>query len=187
MNPNRPARLNRAVLTVLGLLLLLTGAFVLLVGSGAAITARLPVRADLPILPAGFLAPSWLPSVGLAVAVVVGLAALSWLVAQAARAPATDIWQLADDARGGTTELDSATAAVSLAREISAYPGVRVASARLVGAHQHPQLHMRVTAEDGASLPDLRQQIDEVAVPRLVGALDLAAFDADLVLRLTGR
>jgi len=46
---------------------------------------------------------------------------------------------------------------------------------------------MRVTSEDGASLPDLRQQIDEVAVPRLVGALDLTAFDADLVLRLTGR
>src|SRR4051794_38879344 len=98
MNPNRPARLNRAVLAVLGLLLLLTGAVVLLVGSRPppAITARLPVSADLPILPAGFLAPSWLPSVGLAAAVVVGLAALWWLVAQGARAPATDTWQLAD-------------------------------------------------------------------------------------------
>jgi len=189
MNPNRPARLNRAVLAVLGLLLLVTGAFVLLVGSGAvpAITGRLPVSADLPILPAGFLAPVWLPSAGLAAAVVVGLAALWWLAAQIARAPATDTWQLADDSRGGTTELDSATAAVSLAKEISAYPGVRGATARLVGAHQHPQLHMRVTAEDGASLPDLRQRIDEVAVPRLVGALDLTALDADVVLRWTGR
>jgi len=189
MNPNRPARLNRAVLAVLGSLLLLTGAFVLLVGSGAApaITARLPVSADLPLLPAGFVAPTWLPGVGLAAAVVVGLAALWWLVAQTARAPATGTWQLADDACGGTTELDSATAAAPLAKEISAYPGVRAATARLVGAHQHPQLHMRVTAEDGASLPDLRQQIDEVAVPRLVGALDLTALDADVVLRLTGR
>jgi len=189
MNPNRPARLNRAVLAVLGSLLLLTGAFVLLVGSGAApaITARLPVSADLPILPAGFLAPSWLPSVGLAAAVVVGLAALWWLFAQTVRAPATATWQLADDPRGGTTGLDSSTAAVALAKEISAYPDVRAATARLAGAHQHPHLHMRVTAEDGASLPDLRQRIDEVAVPRLVGALDLTALDADVVLRLTGR
>src|SRR5690349_23149304 len=106
MNPNRPARLNRAVLAVLGSLLLLTGAFVLLAGSGAApaITTRLPVSADLPLLPAGFVAPTWLPGVGLAAAVVVGLAALWWLFAQTARAPATSTWQLADDPRGGTTE-----------------------------------------------------------------------------------
>ena len=103
MNPNRPARLNRAVLAVLGSLLLLTGAFVLLVGSGAApaITARLPVSADLPLLPAGFVAPTWLPGVGLAAAVVVGLAALWWLVAQTARAPATGTWQLADFGTAG--------------------------------------------------------------------------------------
>jgi multisubunit Na+/H+ antiporter MnhC subunit len=189
MNPNRPARLNRTVLAVLGLLLLLTGAFVFLVGSGAAptVTARLPVRADVPMLPDGFVAPAWLPWVGVAAAVVVGLAALGWLVAQTARAPATGTWQLADDPRGGTTELDTATAAAPLAEEISTYAGVRAATARLAGAHQHPQLHMRVTAEDGASLPDLRHRIDELAVPRLVGALDLPALDADLVLRLTGR
>jgi hypothetical protein len=189
MNPNRPARLNRTVLAVLGLLLLLTGAAVLLVGSGAApaVAARLPVRADVPMLAAGFAAPAWLPWVGVAASVVVGLAALWWLAAQTARAPATGTWQLADDPRGGTTELDTATAAAPLAEEISTYPGVRAATARLVGAHQHPQVHLRVTAEDGASLPEVRQRIDEVAVPRLIGALDLTALDADLVLRLTGR
>src|SRR4051794_25045734 len=140
MNPNRPARLNRTVLAVLGLLLLLTGAFVLLVGSGAAptVTARLPARADVPMLPDGFVAPAWLPWVGLAAAAVVGLAALGWLVAQPARAPATGTWQLADDPRGGTTELDTATAAAPLAEEISTYAGVRAATARLAGAHQHP-------------------------------------------------
>ena len=189
MNPNRPARLNRTVLAVLGLLLLLSGAFVLLVGSGAAptATARLPVRADLPILPAGFTAGPWLPWIGLAAAVVVGVAALWWLVAQTVRAPPTGTWQLADDPRRGTTELNTAAAAAPLAEEVSTYPGVRAATARLVGAHQHPRLHLRVTAEDGAALPDLRQRIDEVAVPRLVGALDLTALDADLVVRLTGR
>ena len=41
--------------------------------------------------------------------------------------------------------------------------------------------------DDRASLSDLRHRIDEVAVPRLVGALDLPAVDADVLLRLTTR
>ena len=189
MNPNRPARLNRTVLAMLGLLLLLTGAFVFLVGRAPPPPSR-PACRSAPTCrccPTASSPPPGCPWVGLAAAVVVGLAALWWLVAQTARAPATGTWQLADDPRGGTTELDTATAAAPLAEEISTYAGVRAATARLAGAHQHPQLHMRVTAEDGASLPDLRHRIDELAVPRLVGALDLPALDADLVLRLTGR
>jgi hypothetical protein len=185
MNPNRPARLNRTVLALLGLVLLLTGAAMLLVGSRA--PAGLPVRADVPLLPADREAPAWLPWAGAALAVVVGLGAVGWLVAQAVRVPAGATWQLVDDPRGGTTELDTSTAAAPLAEELSAHPGVRSATARLVGAHSHPELHIRVTAEDGASLADLRQQIDEVAVPRLVGALDLPALDTDVLLRLTGR
>jgi hypothetical protein len=43
------------------------------------------------------------------------------------------------------------------------------------------------TADDGASLVDLRRHIDEVAVPRLVGALELPALDTDVLLRLTTR
>ena len=39
----------------------------------------------------------------------------------------------------------------------------------------------------GASLVDLRRHIDEVAVPRLVGALELPALDTDVLLRLTTR
>jgi hypothetical protein len=43
------------------------------------------------------------------------------------------------------------------------------------------------TADDGASLVDLRRHIDEVALPRLVGALELPALDTDVLLRLTTR
>jgi hypothetical protein len=64
---------------------------------------------------------------------------------------------------------------------------VRSATARLTGPHAHPALHLRVTADDGASLVDLRRHIDEVAVPRLVGALELPALDTDVLLRLTTR
>ena len=41
--------------------------------------------------------------------------------------------------------------------------------------------------DDRASLSELRHRVDEVAVPRLVGALDLPALDADLLLRPAGR
>jgi len=90
-------------------------------------------------------------------------------------------------AQHGVTLLNTATAAAPLAEEISTYPGVRAANARLAGVHQHPELHIRITVDDRASLSDLRHRIDEVAVPRLVGALDLPALDADLLLRPTGR
>ena len=189
MSPNRPARLNRTVLALLGLLLLLAGALVLLVGSGAATaaSAALPVAADAPLLPPIPDPPAWLPWAGTVAAAVVGLAALRWLVAQAVRVPPGTTWQLAGDPHTGATTLSTTTAAAPLAAEISTYPGVRAATARLAGVHQHPELHIRITTDDRASLSELRHHIDDVAVPRLVGALDLPAIDADLLLRPTGR
>ena len=189
MNPNRPARLNRTVLALLGLLLLLAGAFVLLIGSGAgtAVAAGLPVAADAPPLALNADLPAWLPWAGAAAAVVVGLAALRWLVSQAVRVPPGANWQLADDANSGVTLLNTATAAAPLADEISSYPGVRAATARLAGVHQHPELHIRITMDDRASLADLPHRIDEVAITRLIDALDLPALDTDLLLRPTGR
>jgi hypothetical protein len=189
MSPNRPARLNRTVLALLGLLLLLAGALVLLVGSGAATSAPagLPVAADAPLLPPTPDPPAWLPWAGTAVATFVGLAALRWLAAQAVRVPRGTNWQLADDPHTGATLLSTTAAAAPLAAEISTYPGVRAATARLAGVHQHPELHIQITMDDRASLSDLRHRIDEAAIPRLIGALDLPALDADLLLRPTGR
>jgi hypothetical protein len=96
-------------------------------------------------------------------------------------------WQLAGDPQTGATTLSTTTAAAPLAAEISTYPGVRAATARLAGVHQHPELHIRITTDDRASPSELRHRIDEVAVPRLVDALNLPAVDADLLLCPTGR
>ena len=70
MSPNRPARLNRTVLALLGLLLLLAGALVIIVGSGAAAAAHaaLPIAADAPLLPQNPDPPAWLPWAGTAAA-----------------------------------------------------------------------------------------------------------------------
>jgi hypothetical protein len=64
---------------------------------------------------------------------------------------------------------------------------VHSATARLTGALARPRLHVRVTVDDGVSPAEVRRHIDEVAVPRLAGALELTALDTDLLLRLVGR
>ena len=117
MSPNRPARLNRTVLALLGLLLLLAGALVLIAGSGVTTSAPagLPVAADAPLLPPNPEPPAWLPWAGTAAAAVVGLAALRWLAAQAVRVPRGTNWQLADDPHTGATLLSTTTAAAALA------------------------------------------------------------------------
>ena len=183
MNPNRPARLNRALLAVLGLLTLTAGAFVLLAGSGI-LRAVLPIQPAGPILATVAAPPPWVPWVGAAVAVVVGLLALRWLIAQTIRRPRTETWQLAPHTSAGTTHIDSDTAVAPLAEEITDYPGVQSATARLTGPRRQPRLYLRVSTDERADISDLRHRIDTEAIPRLVQALDVPELRADLLLRL---
>lgn len=183
MNPNRPARLNRTVLALLGLLCLAAGGVVLLVGTGL-LGNRPPIPADAPLLPAGPPLPGWVPAVVAAVALIVGLLALRWLIAQTIRRPASSNWQLSPDTTTGTTRIDSDAAVRPLADEIEDYPGVRSATARLTGPHQHPHLYLRVSADDHADIADLRRHIGVNAIPRLIQALNLPGLPADMLLRL---
>lgn len=187
MNPNRPARLNRTLLALIGVLLVVSGLFLLAAGTG--LWNRLtPIPADwsaptAPLPTTGPL-PTWAPWVAAAAAVVIGLLALRWLIAQTLRRPAGSDWQLATDTSRGATHLDSVTAAQPLAEEIEDLPGVHQATARLVGPRRQPHLYLRVTADDRADLSDLRHRIANDALPRLVKALDLPALPVDLLLLL---
>ena len=183
MNPNRPARLNRTVLALLGLFCLAAGGVVLLAGTGL-LGGVLPVPADVPLLPPGLVIPGWGPSAIAAVAVVIGLLALRWLIAQMIRWPASSNWQLSPDTTTGTTHINSDAAVRPLADEIEDYPGVRSATASLTGPHQHPHLYLRVSADDHADISELRRHIGADAIPRLTQALNLPALPADMVLRL---
>ncbi|TWF78937.1 hypothetical protein FHX44_114861 [Pseudonocardia hierapolitana] len=183
MNPNRPARLNRTVLALLGLLCLAAGAVVLLIGTGR-LGGVLPVAADAPLLPPGLVVPGWGPPGAAAVAVIIGLLALRWLIAQTVRRPAGSNWQLSPDTSTGTTHIGSAAAVRPLAEEIEDYPGVRSTTASLTGPHQHPHLHLRVSADDHADISELRRRIGTDAIPRLTQALNLPALHADVLLRL---
>ncbi|GAB3547122.1 hypothetical protein J2S53_003076 [Actinopolyspora lacussalsi] len=179
-SPNRPARLNRALLAIAGAVLLAAGAFVLATGFGL-----LPLLAgDGPILSATPRLAGWMPWVAAATSIIIGLLCLRWLLAQTLRRAHTGTWQLSTTPRRGSTHLDADTAATPLVDEIETYPGVRTARARLAGDRSHPILHLVVSTEDRADIGRLRHHIDTEALPRLRQALELEHLQTNLLLRL---
>lgn len=187
-SPNRPARLNRTLLAVVGLVLLLVGAVGVAAGAGL-LRGMLPaVDPGVPLLPAELALPQWATYVAVAGAVVVGLLALRWMIAQARRRPPTETWRLpaapVDGADRGSTTIDSDDVADAFAADIETYPGVLSAAAALTGPRHRPDLHLEITAGTDVDLADLRGRIAEHALPRLRSAMDIEGLRADLVLRL---
>lgn len=183
MNPNRPARLNRTILATLGVITLAAGAFVLLLGTRL-LRSLVPIPPDTPLLTTDSAPPSWAPWAAAATAIIIALLALRWLIAQTIRRPPSSSWQLAPDTSTGATHIDSDTAAEPLGQEITDYPDVHTATARLTGPRQHPHLHLTVTTNHSADITTLRHRIDTEAIPHLTHALNLPTPTADLLLRL---
>lgn len=183
---NPPARLNRTLLVLIGLVLLLAGLLGLVFGTGL-LRGVLP-DPSAPLLPATVDTPGWLPWVVIVVAVLVGLLALRWLLAQARRRPRTSTWTLpsspVDDRDAGVTRMHSDRVADALAADVEDYDGVRGAAALLVGGRSRPQVQLEVTADAGADLAALRSRITEHALPRLRTALGAEGSRTELVLRL---
>ncbi|HEX4247705.1 MAG TPA: alkaline shock response membrane anchor protein AmaP [Pseudonocardia sp.] len=180
--PNRPARLNRALLGALGLLLLAAGAAVLLASSGL-LAPRFDPAA--PLVAPGTGVQPWVPYASIVASVVLGLLCVRWLLARAFRAPRTRIWRLmADTPAQGVAYLAADTAADAIAADIQAYPGVARATASLTGHRSAPTLHLNVSTTTGSPIEPLRAQIADHALPRLRHALELDALPANLLLRL---
>ena len=184
MHPNRPALLNRTVLAIFGVLALVTGAFVLLVGTGM-LRSLVPIPPDESLITTDAPPQPWVPWAVTAAAIIVALLSLRWLIAQAIRRPRSSDWQLAPDTSAGTTRIGSDVAAEPLREEIADYDGVHSATARLTGPRQHPHLYLRVSTDDQADISTLRHRIGTEAIPRLTQALNLPALPADLLLRLS--
>jgi hypothetical protein len=166
---NRPARLNRALLLVAGLVLLAAGLFE--TGSGLGLIHLVAKHQSLAVL-AGQ-RPHWVGPAVFAGAVVTGLAALCWLVAQLPRRHRSITWRVAANPDRGVTTLPADAAAAPLAADVAAYHGVRGATARLAGPPRTPQLYLHVRTEYDTDLTALRRQIEQHALPRLRGALEL--------------
>ncbi|MBF6326910.1 alkaline shock response membrane anchor protein AmaP [Nocardia transvalensis] len=180
---NRPARLNRVLLGLIGLLLT--------AGGGYAIAAHLGrlhwADPDAPLVPGTGAPPQWVLWSVVVGAVIVALASLRWLAAQVSRLPRPTQWRLDAPAGAGVTLLRSETAAAPVAADIESYDGVRSAVARLSGPSRAPELHLIVTAEPNADLTAVRRRILGHAVPRLRQALEVDIIPVTLEWRLADR
>jgi len=178
---SRPARLNRLLLGIFGLLLAAVGGLAVAAHFGRldGVDARTAVVPDHPA------PPSWVLWAIVAAAIVAGLGCLRWLSAQLPRTPRAGRWHAGTPDSGGTT-LDTATACAPLAADIEAYDGVRAAKARLSGPGRGPGLYLLVTASPDVDVTALRDRIRTHALPRLRQALELETLPVRMELHLAG-
>ncbi|MCR6482799.1 alkaline shock response membrane anchor protein AmaP [Amycolatopsis sp. OK19-0408] len=178
---NRPARLNRVLLAILGLLLLAAGLLPIAIRSG-----WLPVLGpDRPLVPGTALPPTWVLYAAAVAGLVVALAGLRWLAAQLTRRPRARIWRFDTDPATGSTELSSSAAAKPFVEEVRSYQGVHDATAVLLGNRAGPALEIVVSVEHDGDPADIRTRIRTEGVPRLRQALDLDSLPARVELRFT--
>jgi hypothetical protein len=178
---NRPARLNRSLLTVAGVLLLAAGGFAVATHFGK-LTVLKP---DSALVPGTGTPPTWVFYAAAAAAVVVGLLMLRWLVAQLARKPKTHTWRLETDPGTGRTELGASTAVAPLLGEVAAYDGVAAAYGTLAGTRTAPAVALVVSVEQDGDLTAIRRRIDTVGLPRLRQALDLTELPVTVEFRFS--
>ncbi len=178
-NLNRPARLNRGLLGLVGVVLLVAGAFTVATHFG--LLTVFP--RDAPLVPEMADPPTWAFYVAATVAIVLGLLCLGWLLAQLARTPKTHTWRFEQNPAQGRTELAAGTAIAPFIEEVTAYPGVHAVRATLAGRRETPALAMVVSADQDSDLADIRHRIDTIGLPRLRQALDLDAVPVTIEFR----
>jgi len=181
-----PDRLNRAVLTLLAVLLVAAGAYGLARGYGAFGDDR----ASDPVLTddvRSFVSRNagWFWPVAAVVALLVAWLGLRWLVAQLS---STAVSRLDVPTTGpGHTELLASAAAAAVTSDVEGYPGVRAARARLVADHPVPEVELTVEVAEDADVPAVRRRIEEHALARLRTALEVPDIRAGVHLRLAPR
>lgn len=181
---SRADRVNRTLLTLLGLILVGVGGYGLARSWGAFGdgSASAPLLLDSW---RGFVAHQyyWFWPAAVVVSLLVGVVGLRWLRAQlaAARPEAIDLTHRED---GGSTTVRPAGAARALAGDVEGYRGVNRASARLAGDPDAPEIDLRVEIADDCNLLALRSRIDEEALVRFRQALELDTLDVNVEFRL---
>jgi hypothetical protein len=177
---NRPARLNRGLLVVLGLALLAAGGFAV-----ATHFRKLTLlRPDSPLVPGTGLPPAWVLYVVAGAAIVLGLLTLRWLAAQFTRKPRTQVWRF-ESGSAGTTALAASVAVEPFVAELAACPGVHDAHATLAGPPTAPRLAAVLSVDQDGDLPEIRRELESTVLPRLRQALDLDELPVTLEFRFS--
>ncbi|MFC9255255.1 Asp23/Gls24 family envelope stress response protein [Amycolatopsis thailandensis] len=178
---NRPARLNRTLLILTGLVLIAGGAFAVGTHFG-----KVPLLArDATLVPGTAAPPGWVWYAVAGGAVVVGLLTLRWLVAQPVRKPKSRTWRFDQDT--GQTALAASTAVEPFVTEVATYPGVHAAHATLGGTQDAPVLAVVLSAEQDGDLAAIRERVTEEGLPRLRQALDLGELPMTIEFRFSAK
>ncbi|SMD25937.1 hypothetical protein [Kibdelosporangium aridum] len=180
---NRPARLNRWVLALCGIVLLIAGGLALSAHFG--LLPWLPATS--PLVAGTALPPTWVLILTAATAVLLGLLCLRWLAAQLIRRPKTTTWRLDTEPEHGRTTLSADVAVAPLVSDITAYHGVHAVSAVLAGQQDNPTLVLTIRANHGTDLNAVRRQINQHGIPRLRQALDLPSLPVWTEFRYTSK
>ncbi|OLR93274.1 hypothetical protein [Actinokineospora bangkokensis] len=178
---NRPARLNRVLLLMTGLVMLAATAFV----TGVCLQIVTAVAPGSALVPGTQLPPPWVLYVVAGAAVVVAGLAARWLLAQLARAPKSTTWHFGDDT--GQTSLDPGAAVAPLLDEVKDLPGVADARGTLAGKQGSPTLALVITADQEGNPTEIRRHLAETALPRLRQALDIADLPTTVEFRFAAR
>jgi hypothetical protein len=178
---NRPARLNRGGLAVVGVVLVAVGGFAVATHLGM-LTIVDPRSA---LVPGTEAPPTWVLYVVAAVAIIAGVLMVRWLLAQLVRRPKAHTWRLEQDPDRGRTELASSTATIPLVGELTTHTGVRAVHAALAGPREAPVLALVVNLEQDGDLAAVREHLDTHGLPRLRQALDLETLPATVEFRVT--
>jgi hypothetical protein len=190
MASSRTRRGNRLGLGLVGTVLVVGGAAAVARGDGLFGAAGLdtnPGSANTPLLSSSetryIHQAGWFWPAVAAVAIVVALLCLRWLIVQT-RVERTGDLQLEPDRTHGGTIIDTGALVDTVEDEIAAYAGVARARGRLVGDLTHPQLHLVVDLHEGADPAHIRERISEGALRNLRQALELDALPARITLRV---
>lgn len=176
------ARLNRAWLTLIGLLLLVAGLAAVAIGAGllptlaraVGLTLSRPTPAN-RLFGAGaasVLGQTWVVALLAVVGIVVALLGLAWLLAQIPRTHEAKPFHLYDSAARGLTRCAPDVLTDAVESQIKALPDVSDASAVLRGTAAHPDLTVKVTADDRADIPELLHTLRDQVAGDVGGALD---------------
>ncbi|UUV30710.1 alkaline shock response membrane anchor protein AmaP [Amycolatopsis roodepoortensis] len=178
---NRPARLNRTLLVLTGIVLLAVGGFAVGTHFG-----RIPLLdPGATLVPGTAMPPGWVWYAVAGAAVVVGLLALRWLIAQPVRKPKSHTWRF--DQETGETSLAASAAVEPFTAEVATYPGVHAAHATLGGTQDAPVLAVVLSAEQDGDLAAIRERIADEGLPRLRQALDLAELPMTIEFRFSAK
>lgn len=174
-------RINRAVLTLLGLLLSVGAAAGLALGArafGAAPAHRHLLETQVSGYADRMPWFWWAVAAG---AVVAGLLALSWLMAQG-RSDRIGRVDLAVDDGDGVTVVHADAVAEAVEHEVGSFPGVTAASARL-RQDRARRVDLVIGLREAADLAELRDRIQRETVTNLRHVLDAPDLRVHVQLR----